>query len=286
MKKLFLTATLMGAMTATASTVGDTLVIEDVNKVKIETRDTVQRIVINGAKDDPDFHYVQRISIPDTSAVRRTITSVKDFNVIKINGKDGKPSKWETSIHANIGVSTMLGAPDGYDFKLWPSLEIGFTWLADWHPYGRHNVWSVGLGVNFSNYSMKDDKYWVKNNDVMGLVPYANGMEDTQTSLYNFSIGIPLMYTHYFDKRQKWGITLGGIFNLNTGAHAERRYTLDGEDYEVTTKIIGLRPITIDAIGIVHIPSFPEIYCKYTPMKYFKNDRGPEMNRISFGLYF
>lgn len=36
----------------------DTLVIENANKVKIETRDTVQRIVISGYKDDPEFHYV------------------------------------------------------------------------------------------------------------------------------------------------------------------------------------------------------------------------------------
>ena len=286
MKKLLLTAALMGSMTAMAGNAGDTLVIENANKVKIETRDTVQRIVISGAKDDPDFHYVQRISIPDTSAVRRSVTSVKDFNVIKIHGKDGKPSKWETSIHFNLGYATMLGAPDEYKFKFWPSLEFGFTWLGDWRPYGRQNVWSVGLGINFSHIYMEKDKYWTKVNDVMMLAPYGNDQTDTQTSLYNFSLGIPLMYTHYFGKRQKWGVTLGAIVNFNTVAHTTREYTFAGEDYDVHTKKIGQRPVTIDGIAMLRIPSFPNVYCKYSPMKYFKDGRGPEMNRFSIGFYW
>ena len=96
------------AWQAKAAEANDTLVIENVDKVKIETRDTVQRIVINGMKNDPEFHYVQRISIPDSSAVRRTMKSVRDFNKITIKKKDGTQSKWDNSYHVNIGLNTML----------------------------------------------------------------------------------------------------------------------------------------------------------------------------------
>ena len=49
------------AWQAKAAEANDTLVIENVDKVKIETRDTVQRIVITGSKDDPQLQYEQRI---------------------------------------------------------------------------------------------------------------------------------------------------------------------------------------------------------------------------------
>lgn len=287
MKKVLLTAALLGCLASQsfAEVVNDTIVIEDVKKVKIETRDTVQRIVISGSKDDSQFHYVQRIAIPDTSAVRRTIKSVKDFNKIQVKN-DGKPTKWETSAHFNLGLCTMLDAPDGYDFKLWPSWEVGFNFLADWRPYGKKNVWSIGLAFDWRTYRMDKDSHWEKTGDVMALAPNPANIDAKRTSLNVFSLGIPVMYTHYFDNDAKWGITLGGIVNFNTGSHANQRYEIDDYHYDVKLKSIGQQVVTVDGLAIVRIPSFPDLYCKYSPMKYFKDGRGPKMHQISFGFYW
>lgn len=285
MKRTLLATVLLSSMaiTASAEIVGDTLVIEEVKKVKIETRDTVQRIVISGSKDDSQFQYVQRISIPDTSAVRRTIKSVKDFNKISI---DKKNQKWEGSSHLNIGLNTMTNVPDGYDFKVWPSFEIGLAVTADYRPYGKQNKWSFGLGVYWRNYRSSNDNFWAKDaNDCMTLVPYTVE-KDTRTSLQVFSVGVPIMYTHYFDSKQKWGLTLGAIVNWNAIANGYREYELNGEDYEVETKKIGQRPITVDGLVIAHIPSLPDLYCKYCPMTMFKDGRGPKVHQLSFGFYW
>lgn len=286
-KKSFLAAVIISCISATAfaETIGDTIVIEKADKVKIETRDTVQRIVITGSKDDPQFHYTQRISISDTSDVRRTIKSVKDFNKISIPGKGGKPSKWESSGHFNIGLNAALDAPEEYKFKVWPSFELGLTWLADYRPFGKKNVWSVGMGVYWRHYRSSKDYYWWKVNDVLKQVKYPEKLEHTSTSLNVISLGIPIMYTHYFDNKHKWGLTLGAIVNWNS-AYARRYYEVDDEDYDVSTKKIGQRPITIDGIAIVRIPSCPDIYCKYCPMEFFKDGRGPKMHQLSFGFYW
>lgn len=289
MKKIMMAALLLGSVCgkASATIVGDTIVIEDAKKVRIETRDTVQRLIINGSKDDPQLHYVQRISIPDTSAVRRSMKSVKDFNKITIKNKDGKPSKWESSIHINVGLTSVLDAPEEYDFKVWPSFEIGISWLGDWHPYGKKNVWSIGLGFDWHNLAMGDDKYWVKDaNDMMVMHPYADNQTERSTSLQIFSLQVPVMYTHYFDNRCKWGLTLGAAVNFNLSATGNRHFELAGEDYDVATKKIGQRPVTFEGMVVAHIPSFPDIYCKYSPSKFFKDNRGPEMKLLSFGLYF
>lgn len=130
MKKLFLFLAVLiagsASQTALATEIGDTLVLEKVDKVRIETRDTVQRIVINGVKDDPYFHYSQRISIPDTSAVRRKMPNLKDFNKVVIKGNDdGKTPKVEGSAHLYVGMGTMTGAPDGY--SLWPPSSLALA---------------------------------------------------------------------------------------------------------------------------------------------------------------
>ena len=268
-----------------ATEVNDTLVIEDAKKVKIETRDTVQRIVISGTKEDPDFHYMQRISIPDTSAVRRTVKNVRDFNRITIK-KNGKPSKWTSSFHINVGLTSVLDAPEEYDFKVWPSFEIGISWLGDWHPYGKQNEWSIGWGINWHGYAMDDETHWAKVNDVMTLVPYDATEKEHDTSLQTFSIQLPLLYTHYFDKEHDWGITVGALVNWNVHATGQREYEKDGEDYEVHTKKIGQRPITIDGFMKLRTPWLPSIYCKYCPMEFFKKDRGPKMHQLSFGICF
>ncbi len=283
-KKLF-AALLFGciAMPTMATEVSDTLVIEDANKVRIETRDTVQRIVISGMKKDPDFHYVQRISIPDTSAVRRSVRNIHDFNKIILQ-KKGKDSKWDHSWHFNIGLNAMLDTPDEYDFKVWPSFEVGFGITHDWHPYGKQNQWSIGWGLNWRGYNMADDTHWTKVGDMMTLTDYAPGQTETQTSLQTFSLQVPLLYTHYFDKDQDWGITLGAIVNWNVFAVGQREYEFLGEEYEVTTKKIGQRPFTVEGMVQLHTSWLPSIYCKYCPMTFFKDDRGPKMHQLTFGI--
>lgn len=306
MKKFLMAAAVLGGFSAQAmaEAVGDTLVIEQAEKVRIETRDTVQRIVISGAKDDPDFHYVQRISIPDTSAVRRTVKSVKDFNKITVK-RNGKEGKVDFGFHLNLGLGTMVNADAG-SFKMQSSWDYGLTFMVGWHPYGKRNVWSAGLGVNRRNYKMDRDQFWFKDSysDVISPVDVEPNWSNCSALLSVFSLQVPLTYTHYFDNKAGWGLTVGGIINFNTGAHATRRYTTSGtysnsygvnghssnqlpeEDYKVTTKAIGQRLVTVDALAIVHIPSFLDVYCKYCPMKFFKDDRGPKMQQLSIGFMF
>lgn len=289
MKKAFIMMALCSVafVQAKAETVGDTLVIEDVNKVKIETRGDLQRIVINGAKGDPQFHYVQRISYADTTAIDRKTTSVKDFTKRTVVNKKDKKGTVETSLHLLLGLTTMLDAPSGYSFKLWPSFECSVGVNLDWYPFGKHNYWSTGLGIGWRNYRTQKDMFWAKNNaGSMELVPYDASQSSTRTTLSAFSLQVPLLYTHNFDNKGEWSVTLGGIVNFNTGAHATRDFDYKDESYEVETKAIGQRPVTIDGFLKIGTPYSFDLYVKYSPNEFFKNGRGPKMHQLSFGFYF
>ena len=286
--KLFLALLLTGAtsQTALATETGDTLVMEKVDRVKIETRDTVQRIVISGMEDNPYFQYTQRISIPDTTAVRRKMSNVKDFGKVVVKAKDGKPSKWEGVGHIYLGMGTMTGAPDGY--SMWPTVEVGVGISADYHPFGPKNTWSIGLLVGAVSLHTPSNRYWAKDGlagDKMLLVPYADGLERTHSSLSAGRFSMPLFYKHAFDERGRWSVSLGAMVNFNFAASASRHYQVGDETFDIMLHHIGVRPVTVEPMVMVNAPYVPAIYCKYSPMTFFKDGRGPEMKMLTFGVY-
>ena len=158
-----MSALIMGciSMPALATESGDTLVVEKPNRVKIETRNDQQRIVVIGSKEDKAFLYTQRIALKDSSDVKKSIENARDFNKVVIK-KNGKSTKWSSSAHVFLGLNVMTDVPDGYKFKTWFSPEIGVALMADWHPFGKKNEWSVGLGVDFKHYSNSSSSYWAK----------------------------------------------------------------------------------------------------------------------------
>ena len=296
--KNFVIAVVLGSisMPALATEAGDTIVIENAKKVKIETRENVQRIVINGSNDDDAFQYTQRINISDTSDVKRTIRSVRDFNKLAIK-HDGKPTKWGHSLHLNLGLNTMTGVGNDMNgvknsFPLWPSLELGVAWTADWHPFGKKNEWSIGLGLNMRMYESKDTYYWAKNaqNQLYNEL-YNPALTERNTDIAVLSWQLPIIYTHRFDDAGKWKVSLGAIINLNSSVTAERHFeaaNLYGhiEEHDVKTDHIGARKVSVDAFVALKLRYLPTLYCKYCPQQFFRDNRGPKMHQLSFGICF
>ena len=120
----------------------------------------------------------------------------------------------------------------------------------------------------------------------MTLALYAACQTDTRSSLFVFSVQVPLLYTHYFDKKRDWALTVGAIVNWNAMGEALYSYEEDGEEHDVTISKSGMKPFTVDGVVMVDTPWLPMLYCKYSPMTLFKNDRGPKMHQLSFGICF
>ena len=288
MKQVILSAALLlCAVTAQAQTVGDTLLIEKPKQVRIETCDTLQRIVIKGMEDDDAFHYVQRIAISKPSDVRRTFSSARDFNKVKLSKcKDGKDKKnvWEARAYLDLGLTALTGLPDGYTGKVGVG-EAALGIAADWYPFGAKNSWSIGLGVDWRRYCMGTESWLMKDQgNYLTPVGYDATQSDRTTRLHTFSVQVPVVYTHYFNKKQDWGLSLGAIVSFNTGAHVTRSFTLNEEEYDIRTYKIGQRAVTVDLMVKVITPGLFDFYVKYSPMNYFKNDRGPKGHQLSFGL--
>lgn len=223
--------------------------------------------------------------VSDTLDVDREVTSVKDINKVSLD-KKGKDSKVNMSFHLALGFSTMVGVPADYTVKVGPALENSWSLNVDWRPFGKKNEWSLGFAIGWRHYRFGNATYLSKDaQGIVGQTPYPDGLTDRRSSMRIFSLQVPIMYTHNFDQKGRWSVSLGAIVNFNTGARSTRSYTLNEEDYSINTYKIEQRPVTIDAMLVVETPYFLPLYCKYSPMSVFKKDRGPKMHQLSFGIF-
>lgn len=287
--KTFFASLLFGAlaMPSLAEEISDTLIVKRPEKVTIITQDTLQRITVKGSKQNADYRYVQTISYADTSVVKRKTFGLKEL-VCGVKKCEGKKGTVTTDGYLNIGLNTMLDAESG-SYNLWPSFDVAIGMTADWHPFGAKNVWSLGLGFDWRNYRMSThDGYWAQDAaGMMGLTPsFPVGSSDKVVGLHVTSLQVPVLYTHYFDSKQKYFVTIGGLVNFNFWAHANRQYEVGDEDFDINTKSIGQRSVTVDAYMQFRAPYLPKLYCKYCPMTFFKKDRGPKMHQFTIGIGF
>lgn len=155
----------------------------------------------------------------------------------------------------------------------------------EYTPKGASQTYSVGVGLGWRNYTLSDrDKAFGKVGDVTSI--YAVDKVDGRTSrVHTMNVNIPVLF------RQKIGgdfaVSVGAQININAYGRLVNKWDvdLDDDEYDVKTKKIGQRPLTVDVLGMVHFKDWA-LYCKYSPMDVFKKDRGPEFKSIAFGLYF
>ena len=197
--------------------------------------------------------------------------------------KEGECGNW--TIHVGIGVNLVTGAPDAYEFAPFKSWDIQFTVVSyDYTPKGASQTYSIGLGLNWRNYGLKDNgTSLVKANNLVGLAPFPANAGSRYSSVQTLGINIPLLFTQKVSKSVS--LSVGPIVNFNAWGWVNRDYELGDDDNSISTRKIGQRPVTVDVMGIVDIDGFG-IFCKYSPMKVFKKDRGPEFNSVTLGLYF
>ena len=195
-----------------------------------------------------------------------------------------KTSHGDFCMHLGVGVNLVSGAPDGYEFAPFKSWDIQWTVLQyDYKPKGASQKYSIGLGLNWSNYGLKENNTMLqKTNNVVELGKFPENTESRWSSIRTLSINVPLLFTQKVSK--DFSFSVGPIVHFNVDGWLNNKYDQGDQSYKISTKKIGQRAVTVDVMGILDIYGIG-IFCKYTPMKVLKNDRGPQFNSFSVGLY-
>jgi hypothetical protein len=198
------------------------------------------------------------------------------------NGKD-EDDRW--SVHVNVGTDIPVDVSDGVDFAPLRSWEIGLTAIQyDYTPKNSKTTLSAGFGLTFRNYTLSGhDQMFAKVGDKLLVGQREGKVSDLSSSIYTMGLSMPLLAKQRFSKN--FAVSLGAQVNWYTYARVNNNYEIGDDDFDVNTKKIGHRPLTVDVLGILHFGSVG-VYCKYSPMSVLKKERGPEFKSLAVGVYF
>ncbi|MBO7108727.1 MAG: hypothetical protein J6V97_01420 [Prevotella sp.] len=270
----------------------DTLVINDPHKVTIVSSDSLQRIIVNGRRGDSDFVYQNTIRLVDANYESSVSISRDSWNLIpsvKVGRNKNDTASYSRyynviTAHLGVGFTAPTNADSRLDFSTFKSWEF-FANIVQWdHAMDRHwhDMFSLGLGVDWRNYRITDDLLFTK--DMAGNVTvdrYPMEYEPKFSRIKVFSLTATLRYEHDFG--HGFAIGFGPVVNFNTYASIKTRYKLLGDKVKRMEKNIRQRPITIDWMLNMRIADFP-FYVKYSNDNVLK-DGGIKFRSLSFGLY-
>lgn len=196
--------------------------------------------------------------------------------------KEGKNDNW--TMQVGVGLNFITGAPGEYEFAPFKSWDIQWTVLQyNYKPKGAKQTYSIGLGLNWRNYGLKDNNTsFQKVNDVVGLGKFPANAGSRYSAVHTLGINIPLLFTQ--DIGKKVSFSVGPIVSFNAWGWVNNDYDIGDDNFDISTRKIGQRPVTVDIMGVLEYEEFG-IFCKYSPMSVFKKDRGPEFQSITLGLY-
>ena len=284
------------AITATANATdiadNDTLTINKPAKVRIITGDSIQKIKVYGREGDDKYTYESSIELVDSNYVSETNINKDNWTfdfVKRHSGNLGYPlEKKSISSRIGIGLCSAIEADEGISVSTGSSWEIFWTIAAyEYYAYGKKDGFSVGFGLDWRNYRMTGFNYFSKANEgTISVEKYPVGTEPDFSRIKVFSLQIPLMWQHRFNKR--WSFALGPVINFNTYASIKNKYTdANGEKHKDVLKHIHQKPFTIDLMAELNILNEFSVYCKYSPMNILNSDYSNKCNfqSLSFGIY-
>lgn len=191
------------------------------------------------------------------------------------------------SAHFSIGVNMGLGTPEGMSIKPFKSWDIALTvFQYDYSPKKKLQTYSAGVGIGWHNYGIGSSKMFTKDaNGVVGLTDYPANAGSKYSRINIFNIFVPLLFTQKFDSKGKYSLSVGPVVNFNVAGHLTAGYETNDIEYDLTTRKIDYRPVTVDIMGVFNINDIG-IYARYSPMTVMKKNRGPEFRSLTLGLYF
>lgn len=147
----------------------------------------------------------------------------------------------------------------------------------------RGAEFEIGFGITASYRFAQDHFCYRKEGDKIVLVPVPEGMKVKKSTLELASFNFPVLYNQHVCKN--FSFSLGGIVNLNYLANAHTKLSDTNNQYHKTSyKGLQQNFLTVDAYASVSTFNGIGIYAKWSPMKMFKKQFGPELKSFTVGI--
>jgi hypothetical protein len=198
--------------------------------------------------------------------------------------------------YLDLGVNTFVNLPDNttgvYDLKPLGSRYVSIGSLREGRIGGQNSPLYIrgGLELAFNNFMFDNNQYLVNENGRTEILAYPETGRSLEKSKLTYStLNVPVNFSLQFKNhngKEGFNISAGGFAGYRLGAHTKLKYQEDGktrkdkerdgfnlEDFQYgATFALGYRDL--------------QLFGKYNLNSLFKNDRGPDMQVVSFGFRF
>ena len=186
-----------------------------------------------------------------------------------------------------MGFNSFTG--DDVSLRKGNSLEYNLNFMEFSLPFSRYN-WAVvtGAGLRWNRYRIDGNVHFQEVDGITQLVPAADGITYKKSKLNMTSVTIPVLLEWQTKKvrhRPRFFISGGVVAVIKTTSSSKVVYE-DGSGKTKKQKMDGgmnLRPVTMDLLFQAGVGCMG-VYCKYSPIEMFENNKGPALHPVSFGL--
>ncbi|MGM9704449.1 MAG: hypothetical protein ACI3YB_00470 [Prevotella sp.] len=275
---------------------GDTLVIEQPQRVVVENDGKQMRMIVEGNKNSPDYRYVYSHPLDSMglSVVREqehddAFFSVSFSRYIKIKNRNKMFKGHWNGFGFGFGSVVQggtggLNGPEGVSVNMSDSHELFWNITSYSRALGCRGFGLVtGIGIDWRNFRMDGDYRFVKDGSKVAVSTYNEGETPKFSRLKVFSITVPLLLEWQLSDNGFF-VNAGPVMNINTYASLKTRYkTPEGKKRKEINKGVHQVPVTVDFMGQMGYGIFGA-YIKYSPFHLLQTDYAPEMCPLTCGL--
>ncbi len=183
-----------------------------------------------------------------------------------------------------LGFNIMTSKPEGANSRFFGSNEFLVGLRYKYTPKNALQSYSTGLWIQWNRYTLDNKMFYKATDNVVALQDFPAGVSSPRSRINIFSLSVPLFFTQKLGRESDWSVTLGPVVNFNVRGRVNNEYDQGDDVYDITTKGINYRPVTIDLMGMLQYKGVG-IYCKYSPMSVLKKDMGPQFRSLTLGVF-
>lgn len=180
-----------------------------------------------------------------------------------------------------------LDDPNGISLDFSGSFEIFWNFVTVCTPIHSDNWGFVtGLGIDWRNYVMNENRLFVKQNGQISVTPCPEGANLDFSRVKTVDLTVPLLIewqTHKFLHGPIF-FSLGPVIGIKTYSSTKTKYTTaDSQKVQLFDKNIKPNPINLDIMAQGGYGTFG-FYVKLSPFNVMQQNHAPQMRSFSAGV--
>jgi hypothetical protein len=201
-----------------------------------------------------------------------------------------------TDFRLDVGLNTLVNkkgpVANSLDLRPEGSRYLNIGWMYSQRLGGKRSPMFLSLGPEFSfnNYMLEGNNRWVNQNNITQVVADGQDRELQKSKLTTTTINVPLMLTMKLGGNSKgrsdFKLGVGGFAGYLLGQHTKIKYFEDGKSNKDKDRgSFNLNEFQYGVQGVIGVGDFT-LFGKYNLNELFKDNRGPQVQALSFGLQF